>query len=85
MCVQVPVLLLVIAIHRSPIGLIKYLPDQLSANHARRMAFLSLPKEQRIVYESIGFRDKLEAVDEGIRRCGHGSYTLTRGAHVVAK
>jgi carnosine N-methyltransferase len=41
---------------------------QLSANHARRMAFLSLPKDQRELYEQIGFRDKLEAVDEGIRR-----------------
>lgn len=42
--------------------------EQLSANHARRMAFLSLPKEDQEMYEEIGFRDKLEAVDEGIRR-----------------
>jgi len=32
------------------------------------MAFLSLPKEDQEMYEDIGFRDKLEAVDEGIRR-----------------
>jgi hypothetical protein len=41
---------------------------QLSANHARRMAFLALPKDQRDVYEAVGYREKLEAVDEGIRR-----------------
>lgn len=74
-----------ITLHRWLIGLIEYLPDKLSANHARRMAFLSLPKEQRAMYESIGFRDKLEAVDEGIRRCGHESYHLARGADVVAE
>jgi hypothetical protein len=34
--------------------------EQLSANHARRTAFLALPKEQ------------LEAVDEGIRRYVNG-------------
>lgn len=33
------------------------------------MAFLSLPKHQRDVYDQLGYRDKLEAVDEGIRRC----------------
>jgi hypothetical protein len=43
-------------------------PSQLAANHARRMAFLALPRDQREVYEDIGFRDKLEAVDEGIRQ-----------------
>jgi carnosine N-methyltransferase len=32
------------------------------------MAFLQLPKEQRTIYETIGFREKLDAVDEGIRR-----------------
>lgn len=32
------------------------------------MAFLALPRHQREVYEVIGFRDKLEAVDEGIRQ-----------------
>jgi carnosine N-methyltransferase len=40
----------------------------LSANHARRTAFLALPKEQREIYDSVGYREKLEAVDEGIRR-----------------
>lgn len=42
--------------------------EQLSANHARRTAFLALPKEQREIYDSVGYREKLEAVDEGIRR-----------------
>lgn len=32
------------------------------------MAFLSLPKESKTMYEQLGFRDKLDAVDEGIRR-----------------
>jgi carnosine N-methyltransferase len=32
------------------------------------MAFLSLDKEDKEMYEEIGFKDKLEAVDEGIRR-----------------
>jgi carnosine N-methyltransferase len=32
------------------------------------MAFLALPKESRSVLEGIGYREKLEAVDEGIRR-----------------
>ena len=32
------------------------------------MAFLSLPKEQKELYAQIGYREKLEAVDEGIRR-----------------
>ena len=41
---------------------------QLSANHDRRMAFLQLPKEERDVYERLGYLDKIEAVDEGIRR-----------------
>jgi carnosine N-methyltransferase len=41
---------------------------QLSANHARRMAFLALPKDHKAVYEVIGYREKLDAVDEGIRR-----------------
>jgi len=40
---------------------------QLSANNARRMAFLSLSKEDQEMYEQIGFRDKLEAVDGGMR------------------
>jgi len=44
---------------------------QLSANHARRMAFLSLDKGDKELYEEIGFKDKLEAVDEGIRRYVH--------------
>lgn len=43
--------------------------EQLSANHARRVAFLALPKDQREIYEIVGYREKLEAVDEGIRRC----------------
>jgi len=42
--------------------------EQLSANHARRTAFLALPKEQREIYDAVGYREKLEAVDEGIRR-----------------
>lgn len=33
------------------------------------MAFLELSKEDRKMYETIGYGDKLEAVDEGIRRC----------------
>ena len=41
---------------------------QLSANHARRMAFLQLPKESKLMLEALGYREKLEAVDEGIRR-----------------
>jgi hypothetical protein len=45
--------------------------EQLSANHARRTAFLALPKEQREIYDSVGYREKLEAVDEGIRRYVH--------------
>jgi hypothetical protein len=32
------------------------------------MSFLSMPKESRTMFESIGYKDKLEAVDEGIRR-----------------
>jgi carnosine N-methyltransferase len=32
------------------------------------MAFLALPKEQKDIYDAIGYREKLEAVDEGIRR-----------------
>jgi hypothetical protein len=46
--------------------------EQLSANHARRTAFLALPKEQREIYDSVGYREKLEAVDEGIRRYVNG-------------
>jgi carnosine N-methyltransferase len=32
------------------------------------MAFLSLPKESKAIFEKLGYRDKLDAVDEGIRR-----------------
>lgn len=32
------------------------------------MAFLALPRETRDVFEQLGYRDKLDAVDEGIRR-----------------
>jgi carnosine N-methyltransferase len=32
------------------------------------MAFLSLPKESKALYEELGYREKLDAVDEGIRR-----------------
>lgn len=32
------------------------------------MAFLALPKPTRDVFEHIGYREKLDAVDEGIRR-----------------
>nr|XP_019007992.1 uncharacterized protein I206_07160 [Kwoniella pini CBS 10737]OCF46773.1 hypothetical protein I206_07160 [Kwoniella pini CBS 10737] len=45
-----------------------YMRYHLSANHARRMSFLSLPKESKELYDSIGYREKLDAVDEGIRR-----------------
>ncbi|RSH82127.1 hypothetical protein EHS25_006060 [Saitozyma podzolica] len=45
-----------------------YMQYHLSANHARRMAFLSLPKESKTLYEELGYREKLDAVDEGIRR-----------------
>ncbi|XAO22211.1 hypothetical protein I312_100978 [Cryptococcus bacillisporus CA1280] len=45
-----------------------YMRYHLSANHARRMAFMTLPKAEKEVYELIGYREKLEAVDEGIRR-----------------
>ncbi|KAK4684760.1 carnosine N-methyltransferase, partial [Tremellales sp. Uapishka_1] len=45
-----------------------YMQYHLSANHARRMAFLSLPKESREMFEGIGYREKLDSVDEGIRR-----------------
>lgn len=31
------------------------------------MAFLALPRETRDVFETLGYREKLEAVDEGIR------------------
>jgi hypothetical protein len=41
---------------------------QLSANHLRRMNFLTLPKDQRDLLINVGFKDKLDAVDEGIRR-----------------
>ncbi|WVQ95725.1 hypothetical protein IAU59_002824 [Kwoniella sp. CBS 9459] len=45
-----------------------YMRYHLSANHARRMAFLSLPRESKEMFDGIGYRDKLDAVDEGIRR-----------------
>lgn len=32
------------------------------------MAFLALPRRERDLFEYLGYRDKLEAVDEGIRR-----------------
>ena len=32
------------------------------------MAFLALPRDHKIGYEKIGYREKLDAVDEGIRR-----------------
>lgn len=32
------------------------------------MAFLALPKDHKEIYEAIGYREKLDAVDEGIRR-----------------
>ncbi|KAJ9094688.1 hypothetical protein QFC21_005845 [Naganishia friedmannii] len=47
-----------------------YARYHLSANHARRMGFLTLPKEQRAMLVKLGYRDKLDAVDEGIRRNG---------------
>nr|XP_018259967.1 uncharacterized protein I303_08039 [Kwoniella dejecticola CBS 10117]OBR82125.1 hypothetical protein I303_08039 [Kwoniella dejecticola CBS 10117] len=45
-----------------------YMRYHLSANHARRMSFLSLPKDSKELYGAIGYREKLDAVDEGIRR-----------------
>ncbi|WRT70514.1 uncharacterized protein IL334_007512 [Kwoniella shivajii] len=45
-----------------------YMRYHLSANHARRMNFLSLPKESKQIFNGIGYREKLDAVDEGIRR-----------------
>nr|XP_019000724.1 uncharacterized protein I203_06769 [Kwoniella mangroviensis CBS 8507]OCF64185.1 hypothetical protein I203_06769 [Kwoniella mangroviensis CBS 8507] len=45
-----------------------YMRYHLSANHARRMNFLSLDKESKEMFDGIGFREKLDAVDEGIRR-----------------
>ncbi|WOO79754.1 Carnosine N-methyltransferase [Vanrija pseudolonga] len=45
-----------------------YMQYHLSANNARRMAFLQLPRDARSAFEKIGYRDKLDAVDEGIRR-----------------
>ncbi|WVR08449.1 hypothetical protein IAU60_005504 [Kwoniella sp. DSM 27419] len=45
-----------------------YMRYHLSANHSRRMAFLSLPKESKEMLNGIGYREKLDAVDEGIRR-----------------
>ncbi|WVQ85832.1 hypothetical protein IAT38_008000 [Cryptococcus sp. DSM 104549] len=45
-----------------------YMRYHLSANHSRRMNFLSLPKESKEMYTAIGYREKLDAVDEGIRR-----------------
>ncbi|BEJ11480.1 hypothetical protein CspHIS471_0109020 [Cutaneotrichosporon sp. HIS471] len=44
-----------------------YMQYHLSANHSRRMSFLALPRDSRDVFESLGYREKLEAVDEGIR------------------
>lgn len=32
------------------------------------MAFLALPRSSRDIYEELGYREKLDAVDEGIRR-----------------
>ena len=49
---------------------------QLSANHARRMSFLSLRKEDKALLDEIGFREKLDAVDEGIRRSALQVYLL---------
>ncbi len=64
--------------HVSLLSLPQYLHDprsdvfahilQLSANHLRRMNLLTLPKAQRELLVSIGFKDKLDAVDEGIRQ-----------------
>ncbi|KAL1409798.1 hypothetical protein Q8F55_003795 [Vanrija albida] len=45
-----------------------YMQYHLSANNARRMAFLQQPRDARAAYEAVGYRDKLDAVDEGIRR-----------------
>ncbi|WWD08395.1 hypothetical protein V865_006507 [Kwoniella europaea PYCC6329] len=45
-----------------------YMRYHLSANHARRMNFLSLDKESKDMFDGIGYREKLDAVDEGIRR-----------------
>jgi carnosine N-methyltransferase len=32
------------------------------------MSFLTLPKPDKEMYDRLGFREKLDAVDEGIRR-----------------
>ncbi|KAG7561947.1 hypothetical protein FFLO_02587 [Filobasidium floriforme] len=45
-----------------------YAQYHLSANHTRRMNMLTLPKDQRALLTEIGYKDKLDAVDEGIRR-----------------
>ncbi|RXK41707.1 hypothetical protein M231_00942 [Tremella mesenterica] len=45
-----------------------YMRYHLSANQARRMSFLSLKSEDKILLDSLGYRDKLNAVDEAIRR-----------------
>lgn len=52
-----------------PLSLARTFIHQLSANHSRRMNFLTLPKAQRDLLVSIGYKEKLERVDEGIRRC----------------
>jgi carnosine N-methyltransferase len=52
----------------SPLLLTPLTPAQLAVNHIRRMNYLTLPKAQRHVLAELGYRDKLDAVDEGIRR-----------------
>lgn len=42
--------------------------EQLAANQARRNTFNRLPEDEKEVYDQLGFREKLDAVDEGIRR-----------------
>ena len=46
----------------------QYETHHLTTNHARRMAFLTLPKDSRDAYEELGYLEKIEAVDEAIRR-----------------
>ncbi|TYJ52025.1 hypothetical protein B9479_007378 [Cryptococcus floricola] len=40
----------------------------MSAQHARKMSVLTLPKAEKEIYRMLGYMDKVEAVDEGIRQ-----------------
>ncbi|WVQ70520.1 hypothetical protein IAR50_000039 [Cryptococcus sp. DSM 104548] len=45
-----------------------YQQYHMSAQHARRMSVLTLPKAEKEVYKMLGYMDKVDAVDEGIRQ-----------------